>query len=420
MVNARVFAVMMLALLLGASISGCVGAREEPDPPATPAAARGDPVVVALIDTGVNPYHAAFRVSSEIELAGGSFPSLPGAEDVVLAANGSFETRRAADDEFWANVEIGQLYSFQGTRLAAISFSNKPGDPLILDNRDHGTGTAALVAREAPDALILMIQVDVTICDPVRPTDACSIFSQAAPAMAWAAEQPWIDIISLSLGRPANAPYDTSMQAFVDASRVAHDNGKIITVAAGNTVVPPLAAYYAGPPWVIAVGGAQPASRGESADAAKGADVLANFTEYVPSQASIDAYTWTSGTSLSTPIVAGTLAHAMALVRAQGKAVASKELRDALNATAVYFDLTDWDPTTPPTNDTRFNLVTHSLPVVAPFAQMGWGYVDGGLAEEITRRLVEGDLTPPPEKATTRQYQAQWQALRETYWRNHT
>lgn len=62
------------------------------------------------------------------------------------------------------------------------------------------------------------------------------------------------------------------------------------------------------------------------------------------------------------------------------------------------------------------NLLTQSTPVLAPAVQMGWGYVHGGLADEIARRVLEGDYVIPPEKALTAQWQAQWQALREEYW----
>jgi len=48
--------------------------------------------------------------------------------------------------------------------------------------------------------------------------------------------------------------------------------------------------------------------------------------------------------------------------------------------------------------------------------QMGWGYVDGGLAPEVARRVLENDLAPPAEKAQAMLFQAQWQKAREEYW----
>lgn len=42
---------------------------------------------------------------------------------------------------------------------------------------------------------------------------------------------------------------------YIAASRLAADSGKILIAGAGNTVTPPLNSYFAGPPWVIAVGG---------------------------------------------------------------------------------------------------------------------------------------------------------------------
>ena len=418
--------VLMPFVLLGAIGAGCLGpdTGEGSSSSLPGASARERPVVVAIIDTGVNPYHGAF-LSPPGGVSVASLPdALAAAETVHLSSKGSYEERRAADAGFWDGVGAERLYAFAGTRVLAMSMSVHPANPRILDVKEHGTGTAALVAREAPDAIVVVIQIDTTICDPGRLADECSILSKSAPAMVWAAEQPWIDVISLSLGFPANAPfhpaYNPGMQAFLEASRLAHDRGKLIVAGAGNTVAPPLAHYYGGPPWVIVAGGANPVTRGESADASKGVDVLANYTEYVPRQDSVDGHHWSGGTSYSAPIVAGTLARAIAALREQGNAAPAKDLREALNATAIHFQPTEWDPTKPPTNDSRENLITYTLPVVAPFAQMGWGYVHGGMAEEIARRVREQDLQPPAEKATTARYQAQWQGLREAYWKPYT
>lgn len=378
---------------------------------------------MAIIDTGVNPYHDAFRAHPN-DLSVDDQPLLAsGAEMVNLSLNGTYEERVAADEAFWAGAAEGQLYAFPGTRLLALSTSHDPAQPPILDTWNHGTGLAALVAREAPEALVVMIQIDVSTCDPTRPMEECPILLKAAPAMVWAAEQPWIDVISLSIGDPGNVPfhstYDPGMKPFVDASRLAHDRGKVVVVASGNYAAPPLTAYYGGPPWVVSVGGVLPNSRGESPDSGKGADVVANYTEYVPRAGSTDAYSWRTGTSFAAPVVAGVLARTISEVRARGENATPQELRDALNASAVQFQATEWDPTKPPTNDTLRNLVTHGLPVVAPFAQMGWGYVDGSLAAELARRVLEADFQIPPEKGTTAQYQAEWQALREAYWKQY-
>jgi hypothetical protein len=119
-----------------------------------------------------------------------------------------------------------------------------------------------------------------------------------------------------------------------------------------------------------------------------------------------------------TPVVAGTSARALQEVRTQGGNAPPATWRSALNATAIHFSLSEWDPGNEPTDDPLYNTASLGAPVILPFAQMGWGYLDGGMATEIARRVLENDLTPPPEKAQTAQYMAQWQSLREQYWNN--
>ena len=416
--------VMMPFVLLGALGAGCLGpdVGEGSSWALPPAPAHERPVVVAIIDTGLNPYHEAFQRDPHGLAAGDPFVAMTGARMVELSSEGTYAERVAADEAFWSQAETGQLYAFPGTRLLALSVSHDPVEFPILDTWNHGTAVASLVMREAPEAVVVVIQTDVSTCQ--RPLEHCQVLMNAAPAMAWAAEQPWIDVISLSLGELANNPHHPAsnpyMKPFLDASRLAYERGKVVVAGAGNAVVPPLGAFYAGPPWVISVGGAVPGSRGESPDASKGVDVVANYTEYAPRAGSTDAYGWKLGTSYSAPNVAGVLARTISAVRAHGGVATPGELREALNATAIHFQATEWDPTRPPSNETLRNLVTHSLPVVAPFAQMGWGYVNGSLAGELARRVIEDDFQVPPEKATTALYQAERQALREAYWKQHT
>lgn len=413
-------AVLVAGVILAALVGGCItedaaldinDARERP--------AAGRPTVVALLDSGINPYHVAFAAQpgQGVEAWADAF----GAEVVRLSQAGEYAERVRADEAIWSGIEPGKLYAFAGTRVMAASFGAGPGDLPILDDMNHGTPTAAAAAREAPDALVVMLQVDTHGCNVDQPEN-CEVLVEAAAAMAWASEQPWIDVISSSLGYAGNPPYppaaEPGVRAFVGASRSAHDRGKTIVNSAGNYLIPTLGSQFAGPAWVICVGGAQPAYHGEAVESSRGVDIVANYTEYLPRGESIDEYGWQLGTSFGAPLVAGTLARAIALAREQGGegAIVSSALRDALNATAVPFSVEDFDPTGKPTNDTLYNLLTYGVPVVAGPAQQGWGYVHGGMAEEIARRVLEDDLAVPPGKATAAQYQAQWQSLRESYW----
>ena len=416
----RAFCLLAVLSFLGGCLQGEIPqtemAQDLPDP-----AQR--PTVIALIDSGIDPYHRGFQ--SPIGAGAEQFAAALGATVAELAQEGDYDARMAADKAFWQSIEPGRLYAFAGTRVLAVSFSTMRGFPSILDPVGHGTATASLAAREAPDALIVMLQIDGTLCDLTPPEPYCPLAIPEAAAMAWAADQPWIDIISVSAGFPGSPPESSTLnpalKASLSASRLAHERGKIIVNGAGNTVTPPLPNHFAGPPWIIAAGGAHPGPRGDAVEASKGADALANYTEWTAVRGTLDGMDANSGTSLATPILAGTLGRALTAIRAQGGpwSVSPSDMRAALNASARLWSPADWDPTAATSNDTLTRLLSHSVPILTP-TQAGWGYVDGSLAGEIARRVLEQDFSIPPEKAQTAAYMAQWQALREEYWRNAT
>ncbi|MDX1611869.1 MAG: hypothetical protein R3185_05830, partial [Candidatus Thermoplasmatota archaeon] len=107
--------------------------------------------VVAHIDTGINPYHAAFRDPSTLGYVHPSryiegFPEDVPALNLTLDAP-TYEEALDADAEVWESVERGQLYWIPGTRIiGAISMA--PGgtragveETPILDDHGHGTMT---------------------------------------------------------------------------------------------------------------------------------------------------------------------------------------------------------------------------------------------------------------------------------------
>ena len=362
---------------------------------------------MAVLDSGGNPYLDIW-LSEGVELPAA-------AHEVVLSSEGSVRQRFDADRPIWDAMEFHKLYHFSGTRLLAISFAQLDA-PINYDGARHGAATTYLAAREAPSAIIVSVQVDPAYCIRER---GCLINASAAEGMEWIADQPWIDIVSVSMGFPVPNHPDLHPEyvRYLAASERAARDGKLIVNSAGNSVVSEMAGYFSGPPWVVAVGGAESRASGESLLAAKGVDVVANFTDLAPKVLSEDLE-YRSGTSFATPIVAGTLAHALHLVREADpqRVVTPQELRDALNASATYFDTTSWRPTWSD-QDPLAPLFEASLPVLVQ-PQMGWGYVDGGLAPEIARRVLENDLAPPPEKAQAMLFQAQWQKAREEYWKS--
>lgn len=389
--------------------------------------------MVALIDSGINPYHDAFqaqpggvRVDDWLHLA-------PDAEPVTLSRRTTYDRSVEADSAFWSQAEEGKLYAFSGTRVFAVSTGRDSGDYPILDDIGHGAGTASMVALEDPNAIIVMVQASALLCNFEDPVEECPLYEDKfTPSLAWIASQPWIDLVSLSIGYLLNPPthpaYAEGVEAWVETSRQMADGGRLILNGAGNDPTIPFASQYGGLPWVIAVGGAEGAQGGEQASSSRGGDVIANFSVLAASEDHLSEWDWWAGTSYSTPITAGVLSRALYKIRdALGHrdgvtpagelapGVRAGDLRQALNASAILLSPTDWDPTTPPTNDTLTNLFTYSLPAATPL-QQGWGYVDGRIVPEIVRRVLEADLAPPPEKALTASWMAQWQSAREAYW----
>ena len=410
----------LVVALLAPALAGCLDVEGESAGAVaeTGQGASRRPPVVAIIDSGVHTYHEAFRAAPGEGIEGwyGTF----GATRLDLAQAGDFAARVEEDRAEWESLESGRLYGFAGTRVLGVTFGHNKGELPFLDARRHGTAVASRVLQEAPEAILVVIQVDPGICNLVDPSD-CPIFPQATEAMRWAAGQAWIDVISLSLGYPGNPTLRMSPQEaeFVAASRLAHERGKLVVAGAGNTATPPLMSQFAGPAWVVSVGGAQPAHQGNQMEASKASDLIANYTAWVATSGTLDGWHWDVGTSFAAPTVAGTLAKAIGrLLEVAPDAPASPAgLRAALNASALLWGPTDWDPTAKPTNDTLSNLVSQAAPILTPL-QSGWGYVDGSLVDELVRRVLEDDLAPPPEKAQTAAYMAEWQALRETYWQN--
>lgn len=252
--------VTSLALLTGAALVPRAGAA--------PRAARGPQAVVALIDTGINPYSPAFRDTSPLARR---HPStyLPGypkdALPLKLTLGVPYEEAFARDEAIWRSIQPGKLYWIPGTRIAgAISFgaggTSCPSpvqvppvgafvqedcpEHRILDDHGHGSMTASRAAG-APDSLAPGARI-------------VAIEGLGARSVEWAADQGWIDVQSnswISLVPPP-VPSDVT-EAFSAAA------ARMLTLAAsGNGTaylagVAPTPTYLlsTAPPGVILVGG---------------------------------------------------------------------------------------------------------------------------------------------------------------------
>ena len=203
-------ALSALALVSTILVAAPAGARQDRLLPGRPSGvARYDKshAVVALIDTGINPYSVAFRDTSRW----GRMPPwkyIPGypkgTPALRLSLGLSYEEAIKRDEKVWAKVQPNKLYWIPGTRIVgAISLgaggTNCPAvaappantatagdcpERRILDDFGHGTMTASRAAGSprslAPEARIVAIE------------------GLGAGSVEWAAEQGWIDVQSNS------------------------------------------------------------------------------------------------------------------------------------------------------------------------------------------------------------------------------
>ncbi len=413
-------------LLAPALVAGCLapptdllgGAR----------ASSAPPVVVAVIDTGVNAYHEAFR-------AGPSFADVPGFAGRAVAITldaGSFGDGVAADAGVWASIGEREIVWFSGTRIAAYSISkdviashvgqeNVIDPPYrVLDYAGHGTVTSHAALDASPHAVVVLVQIGDD--------------EEIADAMRWIATQAWIDLVSVSWGTWAEEYAMGEVRVGLpDAYREAARAGKLLFNAAGNEPLPHVLGEHSGPPFVVAVGGANNRTRGDVPIAARFPDVVAAFEQVRATRDSLDAAEPTMGTSLSAPFAAGVAAEALWLVRnaigarsggtAQDGALAiavgggaladgaltADELRAAVERRADYYAPTDWSP------GTDLLQFVISAPVVHPAAQMGWGVVEPTHAPDVAAILL-GEVEAPVKPADVEAFMAARHEVRAAAW----
>lgn len=171
--------------------------------------------VVALIDTGINPYHLEFR-SSDPRFQQHPSTWIPGypADTPALELTfdaGSWEEAVSADCEVWATVEPETLYWVPGTRIVGgISFvegqiptctAGELSGSLVLDTQGHGTMVASRAAATTygacPTCAIVAVQMpaSVNLANPAGSEDG------PINAIRWTATQSsWIDVQSNSWG----------------------------------------------------------------------------------------------------------------------------------------------------------------------------------------------------------------------------
>ncbi len=314
----------------------------------------GPTVVVAVADTGVNPYHEVYRrphltVHPCHWVAGFDDCSVPALE-LSIGVHDTYEAAYAADLEVWRSVEVGRWYWIPGTNIIGAVCNGQsgrsgspppvtPDTPCIHDEDGHGTATTSAVLSEAPEALLLVHEGN----------------SSAGP-LAYAPVAP--DIQSHSWGPVAPQPVHagdpvTGYAGMTLADPGADDPATLFFIAAGNLApLPTIVDSSRVHPSVQVVGGGFP---GELTPARATAlswttfDFASWFCRPTAVPHSITAIRPSfCGTSFAAPTVAGTAAAALLeLRRAEGwtgrstpqqvtPAVSRDAFVEALRAAATY------------------------------------------------------------------------------------
>lgn len=382
-------------------------AVESPEPVQT----ADSRVVVAVIDSGVNPYHEAYyddpvSVTPEVLAELGVAPE----NQITLTRTGNFANDFAADSGFWEFVEPGTPYWFVGTNLVGISFDTA-GIPVFSDPGDeHGTGTTSAVLDANPEAVVVLVE------------------SWNAEAETWTFSHPAIDIVSTSYGMIGSIPSSHITDSY--AGVVEH--GKLHVGAADNTPALSPQDGTSGPWWSIGVSGFHEDGTGARETLSGNlVDVVSDFTQTLPycSDCESGREEGVSGTSFATPRTAGTLSKVLLearrsaghlggivtgdgaaplMVSAGGVQLTNWQVRRAMEEAAYYPGLADWDGT-----------IDGNLPVLdpAPYVQTGWGLVSPdeqyGVADRMLAQLAGA---APVKSAEACAWNTAIFSVRKLYW----
>lgn len=427
----------------------------------TPAAqpARVATTVVAIIESGVNVYHDEFDRPALKAHPSSFLPGYPRNASALSLdlAQRDYLTAVRADDADWRGLKPGALRYVPGTNMVGLiwfpgspldksqnvsvgSESSDPPRPVLDDYQFHGTGVASVLAGKTlgscPQCLFVLVHAD-----------------DKEQGFAWAAAQPWIDIISNSWGGPLGVPTratggnpQRAAEPSAELTRRAVDAGKIVLFASGNgatglgAVTPSPAQHdetytsaYTGPPWILTVGAAkangQPTNWHDIP-----VDVIAQGEKRPAApEESISGKSVFYGTSCATPVAAGAIGHALLQVRravrdhgtgARGGSLVKpaagtrprngplsdgsltwSEVLDAARAVAAWREFAPGSLADDP-------LVTPTTP--ASFAYQGFGRLDTDSVPLLTDVLL--GRTPTPERAEMQPWATQHETTRTRLW----
>ncbi len=285
-------------------------------------------VVIAVVDTGINPYHSDFSAASYVGPADltrdpasylTGYPS-PHGDPIQLSLNEvTYAEAVEKDRATWKRLEAQHLYWFPGTKIVGAydsdgttGLGSTPDNVRILDEDGHGTKSASVAVGNAygscPECLLVVVE--------------------GFAGLRWALAQPWIDIVSNSWGSLGNVGIPVSaLTGDHTFTRAAAERGQTVLFASGNGVensfITPEQTYAPetnGPDWVVNVGGSVPVDNASSrhiVGTGHPVDVIAQAMDVPAAHPfNLTGMSFHSGTSAATPRVAGVMGHVIAKARA--------------------------------------------------------------------------------------------------------
>ena len=237
------------------------------------------------------------------------------------------------------------------------------GNSTPYDDHSHGTHVASIAAGDGVGGPTAARYGGVApraglAIGKVLPRSGSGSESRVLLGLDWCASQPWVDVVSLSLGSALPSDGGDAMSAAVGGLVAA---GIVVVAAAGNggdvpgSVVSPAAASSAlavgaAAEWSAEVGAANRSeglylapfsSRGPTLDGRTKPDLVGPGVSVTAAlRATTSGYTTKSGTSMAAPFVAGTIALAL---QAQ-PSWTPEDVRAALASTAVDLGAPGADP----------------------------------------------------------------------------
>lgn len=315
------------------------GCAESPPPTEEPVVRDrngDDVVVVAVIDSGFNPYHFDFRASM-MPQARNADPSddlpldkdpatwitgHPGAsafasyEAIQLTLSDDPEKLSAdlhtADADAWSSMKqssasAAHVRYFPGTKIVgALTFGSGDG----FSPGSHGVGSSSVSVGNfhgsCPECLLVFVD------------------GTNEAANRWVEAQDWIDFQTNSWGISKTGVLRDRIYAGSDteSQRAATERGQSLFFSAGNGLEngfvvtnPTLFSSQEGPDWIVTVGAILP--NGGVTGAGKPADISAPGSEYPSAYGSttLNGTGFFGGTSNATPVTTGLAAHTLYMVR---------------------------------------------------------------------------------------------------------